>query len=80
MTSHVQGERKRRSPNASVPNASVLTGLMIDSAGKPMLATHASKGKIRYRYYVSRSLQQGDGEGQASGVQLPAREIEAVVA
>jgi hypothetical protein len=45
-----------------------------------MLATHASKGKVRYRYYVSRSLQHGDTDGKASGVRLPAREIEAVVA
>jgi len=75
MTSHVQGERKTRSPHASV-----LAGLIVDSADEPMLATHACKGKIRYRYYVSRSLQHGDTDGKVSGVRLPAREIEAVVA
>ena len=75
MTSHVQGERRTRSPHASI-----LAGLMVDHAGEPMLATHASKGKVRYRYYVSRSLQHGDPDSKASGVRLPAREIEAVVA
>ncbi len=55
---------------------SVLAGKIVDTAGEPLIATHACKGKVRYRYYVSRSLQHGGG----TGMRIPAREIEALVA
>ena len=41
-----------------------------------MVATHACKGKVRYRYYVSRDLQQSGDVASAEGWRLPAREIE----
>ena len=40
---------------------------------------HACKGKVRYRYYVSRLLQHAPDAVQAEGLRIPAREIEAAV-
>jgi hypothetical protein len=54
---------------------------VVDQDGQPLVATHACKGKVRYRYYVSRHLQHGvpwtdaDGKG-TNGVRIPARELE----
>ena len=31
----------------------MLSGLLFDDAGHPMVATHASKNRVRYRYYMS---------------------------
>ena len=49
----------------------------IASAGEPLIATHAAKGKARYRYYVSRALNEGSTEG---GMRIPAVELESLVA
>ena len=51
---------------------------MFDEAGKPLVATHACKGKVRYRYYVSRALQH-EPENNANGWRIPARELEGAV-
>jgi site-specific DNA recombinase len=78
LASHVQGSGKRR----HAPDASLLAGLIVDARAEPMLATHASKGGVRYRYYVSRSLQQGQGASEGAsgeGLRLPAREVEGAV-
>lgn len=72
LNAHSRGERRTR-----LPNRSLLAGLIVDAHGEAMLAAHACKGKVRYRYYVSRVLQAGAGQ---DGQRLPAREIEAVVA
>ena len=44
-----------------------------------MVATHACKGKVRYRYYVSRDLHHSGDARSAEGWRLPAREIEPLV-
>lgn len=44
-----------------------------------MIATHACKGKVRYRYYVSRDLHHSGDAGTSDGWRLPAREIEPLV-
>ena len=74
-------------PSAADP--SLLAGKLFDAAGEPLVATHANKGKVRYRYYVSRHLQHGwtkaAGQGSAStsqiptSLRIPAREIEPLV-
>jgi DNA invertase Pin-like site-specific DNA recombinase len=78
LTSHVQGERRVRTPTQSR-----LAGLIVDASGEPMVAAHAVKkskqGKIRYRYYVARALHHG-AESSEAGRRLPAREIESLVA
>ena len=78
LADHLQGNRTRT--RAAEP--SPLAGRIIDDAGEPLVATHASKavpggaGKIRHRYYVSRALQQATSD---TGIRLPAREIERLV-
>lgn len=73
LSEHVLGART--SPRAS--NPSLLAGKIVDDAGEPLVATHATKGKARYRYYVSRALHTG---ASSTGLRVPAREIERVVA
>lgn len=65
----------RRAPRGE--HRSVLAGRLVDASGAPLIASHACKGKVRYRYYVSRELQTTAG---AAGMRLPAREIESAVA
>lgn len=76
LAEHIRGER--RAKPASSP--SLLAGLIFDETGELLVATHACKGRVRYRYYVSRVLQHGEPRPGESGVRLPAREIEAAVA
>lgn len=66
----------RTKTNARDP--SLLAGLLFDADGEPLVATHATKGGRRYRYYASRSLQRG-GKAGANGLRIPAREIEQLV-
>lgn len=68
-----QGGQRR----APVKAPSLLAGKVFDGEGKPLVASHACKGKVRYRYYVSRDLQQG--EAQAKGIRIPAWELEGAV-
>ncbi|WP_298089756.1 recombinase family protein [uncultured Sphingomonas sp.] len=73
LADHLQGHRSK----ASAAESSPLAGRIVDASGEPLVATHATKNKVRHRYYVSRALQQGTS---ASGLRIPAREIEALVA
>ena len=59
--------------------ASLLAGKLVDDRGEPMVAVHACKGKVRYRYYVSRDLHHDGDATKADGWRLPAREIEPLV-
>ena len=74
LAGNLQGDRCRT--NATHP--ALLAGKLIDEQGEPLISTHAVKGKVRYRYYISRSLQAGAG-GDGEGMRVPAREIEALV-
>jgi site-specific DNA recombinase len=58
---------------------SLLAGKLFDDRGVPMIATHACKGKVRYRYYVSRDLHHSGDARAAEGWRLPGREIEPLV-
>ena len=59
--------------------SSLLAGKLVDDRGVPMVATHACKGRVRYRYYVSRDLHHSGDAHSAEGWRLPAREIEPLV-
>ena len=59
--------------------ASLLAGKLVDDRGVPMVAVHACKGKVRYRYYVSRNLQHCGDASSSERWRLPAREIEPLV-
>jgi site-specific DNA recombinase len=70
----------RNGDRGPVPiEASLLAGKLVDDRGVPMVATHACKGKVRYRYYVSRDLQHSGDARSAEGWRVPAREIETLV-
>jgi DNA invertase Pin-like site-specific DNA recombinase len=58
---------------------SLFAGKIIDDRGVPMVPVHACKGKVRYRYYVSRDLHHSGDTANAEGWRLPAREIEPLV-
>ena len=71
LAANLQGKRSgalHRSP-------SLLSGLIVDAAGEPLQAVHATKGKTRYRYYTSKPGQRD----QSSAIRIPAREIEHAV-
>lgn len=72
LASQVKGTRRGRAPTRSA-----LAGRIFDEAGEPLLATHTGKGEQRYRYYVSKALNLANS---ATGLRLPAREVEQVVA
>jgi site-specific DNA recombinase len=69
LADHRQGHRTRAGANETSP----LAGKIVDAAGEPLVAAHATKGTVRYRYYVSRALQQATS---GTGLRIPAREIE----
>ena len=73
-----QGERSK--VRAVTP--SLLAGRVLDHHDQPLIASHASKGERRYRYYVSRALQQASGGNpgaDTSALRVPALELEALV-
>ncbi|WP_260599986.1 recombinase family protein [Sphingomonas endolithica] len=72
LDGNVPGERRA----TNIATTSLLAGLIVDEAGEPLVAAHACKGKVRYRYYVSRARQDGD---PAKSIRLRAREIENAV-
>ena len=69
----------RKQMRARVP--SLLTGLVFDEAGERLTPSHANRGGLRYRYYISKSLARGrprKGE-QGKRWRIPAIEIENAV-
>jgi len=58
----------------------LLAGRIFDDRGNRMSPTHARKGSIKYRYYISAALVQGQAEQAGTRSRLPANEIEALVA
>jgi site-specific DNA recombinase len=72
LRANLQGSRTR----VRATSPSLLAGKVFDSAGEPLIASHATKGKARYRYYISRGLNEGTS---IAGLRVPAREIESLV-
>jgi hypothetical protein len=72
LANNLQGHRS----GARAASPSLLAGKVVDGAGQPMIASHTNGGKKRYRYYISRNLQDG---GSSTGIRIPAIEIEAAV-
>lgn len=54
-------------------------GLIYDERGNRMTPTYALKNGVRYRYYVSSNLHQGDHQNAAKLNRVPAVEIEMLV-
>jgi DNA invertase Pin-like site-specific DNA recombinase len=68
-----------RKTGAKANHPSLLTGMIRDGQDRPLSPSHASKGKQRYRYYVSN---EAAAEGRASAqsiMRLPAAELERAV-
>jgi site-specific DNA recombinase len=59
----------------------LLKGLLFDDTGHRMIATHATKAGVRYRYYVSQAGLHGEGRTAKLGSvsRIPAAEIEQAV-
>ncbi len=69
---------ERRKRIAAHP--SLLAGKLFDAAtGDSMVASHASKGSRRYRYYIARSLNRGERTSAPEAMRIPAGEIEQLV-
>lgn len=75
LAANLQGERS----GGRAQSPSLLAGRIVDQHGEPLVAAHACKGKVRYRYYVSRSLQHDPDARSTGGLRIPALEIEAAV-
>ncbi|QZP07694.1 recombinase family protein [Caenibius sp. WL] len=74
LAHNVKGLRQTRQANASL-----LAGLLFDETGEPLIAVHTTRGKQRYRYYVSKAQQHGTASPDTPAIRLPAREIEQVI-
>ena len=57
----------------------ILTGRIFHSRGNHMSPTHANKGGVRYRYYVSRAIAEGRPKEAGDVKRVPAPEIERIV-
>jgi site-specific DNA recombinase len=65
---------------ARTKSASLLSGLLFDDAGHPMISTHATKNRVRYWYYVSQPHLRGGAMSPVGSVsRVPAADIEVVV-
>ena len=75
MKANLQGNRTR----ATAINPSLLTGLVIDHLGNPLIPAHGKKGERRYRYYVSRPLHEDGPDAAPDALRVPAPELEEAV-
>jgi len=57
----------------------LLIGRLFDDRGSRMSPSHACKGSVKYRYYLSSALLQGTAERAGSVRRVPASEIETLV-
>jgi hypothetical protein len=74
LAEHRQGQQRA----ATVKSSSLFAGRIVDSDGEPLVATHACKGEVRYRYYVSKAFQHEPGRNPC-GLRIPAMELEKVI-
>jgi site-specific DNA recombinase len=64
---------------ARMKSEALLIGRIFDNRGNRMSPSHARKGGVKYRYYLSSALLQGMAGGAGSVRRVPAAEIEALV-
>ena len=70
--------RGRGTSNRSI--TSPLAGKLFDADGQPLYVQGATKGRRRYRYYVSKCLVNGSASDKGKGWRLSAPELERAVA
>jgi len=72
--------RQRASPQrTSHTLTSLLTGKIFDANGNRMAPSHTNKKGVRYRYYVSRALLDGEPERAGKPSRIAANEIETIL-
>jgi site-specific DNA recombinase len=64
---------------ARMKSEALLAGRIFDDRGNRMTPSHARKRGVKYRYYLSSTLLQGEAERSGSVRRVPATEIEALV-
>ncbi|WP_369026950.1 recombinase family protein [Qipengyuania sp. RANM35] len=74
LAANTQGHRQVRSARAP----SLLAGKVFDHSGAPLVASHATKGKTRYRYYIGQDGE-ADRDSGTPNLRIPAVELEKVV-
>ena len=74
LEANTQGEQKSR----TAQSPTLLAGKVFDSQGNPLIASHATKGAKRYRYYISKGGEGDIAEGRRT-LRIPALELEKVV-
>ena len=72
-------QRKNRKTDTTGQSHAPLRGLIFDDRGNRMTPVHASKGKVRYRYYQSWVLGHGQHEKAGTIARVPAGAVEQVV-
>jgi site-specific DNA recombinase len=78
----VQARRNEQVTNHKarwMKSEALLTGLVFDDRGNRMTPSHARRGNVKYRYYLSSALLQGIAERAGSVRRAPATDIEALV-
>jgi site-specific DNA recombinase len=73
-------EQVNHHTTARMQSEALLTGRLFDDRGNRMGPTHARKGGIKYRYYLSTALTDGRPDEAGTVNRVPAAEIETVVA
>lgn len=68
-----------RANGARASEPSLLTGLIYDDTGAPMVPSHANKKGRRYRYYVSKALIIGSRSTTPRGRRVPAGDLENLI-
>jgi site-specific DNA recombinase len=73
-------EQRDHRTTTMLKSEALLIGRIFDDRSNRMTPSHASKGGIKYRYYLSSAVLQGQAERAGSIRRVPAVEIEALVA
>ncbi len=74
----LKGNAANRYSNRNAQAPSLLAGMLYDDTGDRMSPSHASKGSVRYRYYISNRLMH-ETASATHGWRLPARQLEQAV-
>jgi site-specific DNA recombinase len=72
-------EQLNNHKTAGTKSEALLAGRIFDDRGNRMTPGHVRKRNIKYRYYLSSALLQGQPERIGSASRIPAAEVEAVV-
>jgi len=75
----LEKNRSKAKSRSAAKAPSLLAGLLFDSNGNRMSPTHATKGKKRYRYYISQAVLKYEEDAGGSVLRVPATNVESVV-